>query len=122
MDIKSWLNAMLTPRRMIQGAIVLLFSSVHFAACIAVGGFIALQHETPDPEIEARLYELENFLLQPVAAPLIGLDPSSSLLFLFAGGVNSLLWGLAAYLLSYAVFAGLRWCWRWLSGLERTSV
>ncbi|PEN05806.1 hypothetical protein CRI93_11940 [Longimonas halophila] len=122
MDIRAWGNAMLAPRRMVQGAIVFLFSGVHFAATIAVGGFIALQHENPDPAVEARLYELENILLQPLGAPLIDLNSSSTLLFLIAGGLNSLLWGLTAYLICYAVFAGLRWGWRWLFGAERTSV
>ena len=71
---------MFAPRRMAQTAIVLLFSGVHSAACIAVGRFIAHQHENPDPQMEARLYELENFLLQPLGASLIDLAPSSSLL------------------------------------------
>jgi len=121
MDMKNWINATLTARRMAQGAVVLLFSAVHFAACVAVGGFIALQHENPDPETETRLYELENFLLQPIGKPLLDLDPSSTFLFILAGGVNSLLWGLAAYLLGYAVFAGLRWLWRTLVGPAKTS-
>ena len=62
MDIRAGINAMFAPRRMTQTAIVLLFSGVHFAACIAMGGFIAHQHENPDPQMEARSYELGNFL------------------------------------------------------------
>jgi len=107
---------------MIQGAIVLLFSSVHFAACIAVGGFIALQHETPDPKVEATLYEIHRILEQPLAGRLRSL---SFLPDIFAWGawmLNSLLWGLMAYLICYAVFAGLRWLWRWLVSTKWASV
>jgi len=111
MSIRTWLNATLTPRRMVKGAIVLLFSGMHFAVCIAVGGFIAHQYENPNPETEARLYALESFLLHPLGAPLIKLDPGSSILFVFAGGINSLLWGLAVYLMCSVVFAGLRRLW-----------
>jgi len=122
MDIKSWLNAMLTPQRMVQEAIVLLFSGIHFAACLAVGGFIALQHENPDPKVEATLYEIHRILEQPLAGRLRSL---SFLPDIFAWGawmLNSLLWGLMAYLICYAVFAGLRWLWRWLVSTKWASV
>jgi len=122
MDIRAWGNAMLAPRRMVQGAIVFLFSGVHFAATIAVGGFIAHQHENPDPEVEARLYEIYHTLEQPLAGRLRSVSFLPDIFTWGAWLINSLLWGLTAYLICYAVFAGLRWVWRWLAGAERASV
>ena len=121
MNIKNWINATLTPSRMVQGAIVLLFSGVHFAVCTAVGGFIALQHENPDPEMEARLYEIHHTLEQPLAGVLRSLSFLPDIFAWAAWMLNSLLWGLAAYLICYGVFAGLRGIWRWLVGAKKTS-
>jgi len=121
MGIRTWLNATLTSRRMMKGAIVLLFSGMHFAACIAVGGFIAHQHENPDPETEARLYAILNVLELPIAGPLINTIRLDGLIYYPAYGVNSLLWGLAAYLMCSVVFAGLRRLWLGIVGPKKTS-
>lgn len=112
MDIRGWVNAMLAPRRMVQGAIVCLFSGVHLALTLAVGGFIAHQHEDPDPETEEALEAMLHRLREPLANPLIDMFSLDGLIYYPAYGLNSLLWGLTAYLICYAVFAGLRWGWR----------
>ena len=121
MDIRAGINAMFAPRRMAQTAIVLLFSGMHFAACLAVGGFIAHQHENPDPEMEARLYEIHRTLEQPLAGRLRSISFLPDIFAWGAWAINSLLWGLTAYLVCYAVFVGLRWLWNWLSGAKPAS-
>jgi len=121
MGMKNMISATLTPRRMAQGAIVLLFSGIHFATFLAIGGFIAHQHEDPNPEAEAQLYKILNALELPIAGPIRSLSILPDIFVWGAWLINSLLWGLAAYLICFAVFAGLRWLWRTLVRPAATS-
>lgn len=114
MNAKQWLNTALSPRRMVQGAIIALFSAIHFALCTVVGAAIAAQHEDPNPATEDALYTLLHRLRQPLANPLIENFSFDGLIYYVAYGLNSVLWGVGAFGIGYALFAGLRGLWRLL--------
>ena len=120
-NVRRWLNKALSLKRMAQGAVIIFFSGIHFALCAGVGAAIALQHEDPNPETEEALKSMLHWLREPLANPLIDTFSLDGLIYYPAYGLNSLLWGLTAYLVCYAVFVGLRWLWNWLSGAEPAS-
>ena len=121
MNAKQWLNTALSPKRMIQGAMIALFSAMHFALCTVVGAAIAAQHEAPNPATEDALYTVLHRLREPLANPLIENFSFDGLIYYVAYGLNSLLWGIGAFVIAYALSAGLRRGWCVLRGHQSTQ-
>jgi len=70
-EMQAAMNTVFLPKRVAQGAMIALFSAMHFALCTVVGAAIAAQHEAPNPATEDALYTLLHRLRQPLANPLI---------------------------------------------------
>ena len=89
--------------------------------CTVVGAAIAAQHEAPNPATEDALYTLLHRLRQPLANPLIENFSFDGLIYYVAYGLNSLLWGIGAFVIGYALSAGLRRGWRVLRARQGTQ-
>ena len=76
--------------------------------CTVVGAAIAAQHEAPNPATEDAPYALLHRLRQPLANPLIEKFSFDGLIYHVAYGLNSLLWGIGAFVIGCALSAGLR--------------